>query len=36
MIVMCNIDSLSSALMHKPTEAASKSEGGFGGKEEGK
>ena len=33
---MCNIDNLSSALMHKPTEAASESERGFGGEDEGK
>ena len=31
---MYNIDNLSSALMHKPTEAASKSERGFGGESE--
>ena len=33
---MYNIDSLSSALMHKPTETASESERGFGGEDEGK
>ena len=33
---MYNIDSVTSALMHKPTEAVSKSERGFGGEDEGK
>ena len=33
---MYNIDGLSSALMHKPTEAVSEPERGFGGEDEGK